>query len=277
MRYGIAIDSSRCMACYNCVLACKDEHCGYGSELSAPQPQMGQFWMNIEERERGDRPGNILVSTVPKPCSHCKDPDCMKAGSPGAVYKRPDGIVIINPEKAKGQKAIAEACPIGAIYWNEELQLPQKCTMCAELLDKGYKLPRCVEACPNQALVFGDLDDPESEISRMIDKGKITQLKALEGKETAVVHLNIPGVFLAGSVYLPDDEVAVGAKVTLQGPSSGMFFETETNWAGDWLADNLPEDRYFEITIEYKGCTTATLSAVTDTDHFVDDILLDKI
>jgi Fe-S-cluster-containing dehydrogenase component len=137
MRYGIAIDSARCMACYNCFMACKDEHCGYASELSAAEPHMGQFWMNIIEKERGDKPGNIKVLTIPTPCSHCQDAECMKVAKNGAVYKRADGIVIIDPVKAKGQKAIADACPIGAAFWNEELQIAQKCTMCAELLDKG--------------------------------------------------------------------------------------------------------------------------------------------
>ena len=79
----------------------------------------------------------------------------------GAVYRREDGIVIIDPEKAKGQKDIVNACPYRVIFWNEELELPQKCTMCAHRLDEGEKEPRCVEACPTGALVFGDLDDPQ--------------------------------------------------------------------------------------------------------------------
>ena len=98
----------------------------------------------------------------------------MKVARNGAVYRRPDGIVIIDPERSKGQKAIAEACPIGAVYWNDELGLPQKCTMCAHLLDKGYAAPRCVEACPNDALHFGDLDDPGSGISLAIERNSVT-------------------------------------------------------------------------------------------------------
>lgn len=277
MRYGIAIDSARCMACYNCFMACKDEHCGYDSKVSASQPHMGQFWMNIIEWERGDKPGNIKVATVPIPCSHCADPACMKAGSEGAVYKRDDGIVIIDPVKAKGQKVIADACPVGAAYWNEEAQVAQKCTMCAELLDEGYKVPRCVEACPNQALIFGDLDDPDSAVSRKIAQGKVTQLKELEGKDTNVVHLNIPGIFLAGTVYLPGDEVAIGAKVTVKCLDCGAIYETETNWAGDWEVDDLPRDKHFDITIALDGYRTVKRSAATDKDHFVDETLLETL
>lgn len=276
MRYGIAIDSARCMACYNCFIACKDEHCGYASKLSAPQPHMGHFWMNIIEWERGDKPGNVRVATVPTPCSHCQDPACMKVAKDGAVYKTETGVVIIDPVKAKGQKQIVDSCPIEAIFWNEEEQLPQKCTMCLELLDEGYKLPRCVESCPNQALIFGDLDDPNSEISKKIAAGKVTQLKGLEGQETNVVHLNIPGIFLSGTVYLPDDEVAIGAKVTLK-CEDGRVYETETNWSGDWIVDDLPKDLKFDIAIEMGGYETVNLSAATDKDHFVDEVTLRPI
>lgn len=279
MRYGIAIDSARCMACYACFMACKDEHCGWASSLSAPQPHMGQFWMDIREWERGDNERRIKTATVPTPCSHCQNPDCMKAAKDGAVYKRDDGIVIIDPEKSKGQKAIADACPIGAIYWNEELEIPQKCTMCAELLDDpDYpgKEPRCVEACPNQALIFGDLDDPESEISKRIAAGKVTQLEALEGQETNVIHLNVPTVFLAGSVFIPGDEVAIGAKVTLKCLDCGETREMETNYFGDWEFEDLTKNANYEITIEMPGYKTVKYTAKADSDHYVAETLLEK-
>ena len=279
MRYGIAIDSARCMACYACFMACKDEHCGWDTTVSKAQPHMGQFWMDIREWERGDNERHIKTATVPTPCSHCDNPACMAAAKDGAVYKRADGIVIIDPEKAKGQKAIAEACPIGAIYWNEEEQIPQKCTMCAHLLDDpDYpgKEPRCVEACPNQALVFGDLDDPNSDISKKIAAGKVTQLAGLEGIETNVVHLNVPTAFLAGTVYLPeDDEVAIGAHVKAT-CECGTVFEMDTNWAGDYEFEDLPKDKKFTIEITMDGFKPVTLTAVTDSDHYVGKTFLEK-
>jgi Fe-S-cluster-containing dehydrogenase component len=273
----MAIDSANCMACYNCFIACKDEHCGFATEVSAPQPHEGQQWIKIVEWERGDNTRRIKTGTVPTPCSHCQDPACMKIAKDGAVYKRPDGIIIIDPQKAKGQKEIVEACPIGAISWNEELSLPQKCTTCAHLLDKGYKLPRCVEVCPNEALYFGDLDDPNSEIAQKIAQGKITQLQELEGQATAVIHLNIPTVFLAGSVYLPDDEVTAGVKVTLKNKSTGEISSTETNYFGDWEFEWLKKDAEYEVTISYPGFKTVTLNAKTDTDHYVGEIILEKL
>ncbi len=280
MRYGIAIDSARCMACYACFMACKDEHCGWDTTVSKAQPHMGQFWMNIKEWERGDNERRIKTATVPTPCSHCQNPACAAAATvEGAVYKREDGIVIIDPEKSKGQKQIADACPIGAIYWNEELEIPQKCTMCAHLLDDpdypGTE-PRCVEACPNQALIFGDLDDPESEISKKIAAGRVTQLAGLEGIETNVVHLNVPTAFLAGTVYLPeDDEVAIGAHVKAT-CECGTVFEMDTNWAGDYEFEDLPKNKTFTIEITMDGFKSVTLTATTDADHYVGKTFLEK-
>ena len=87
MKYGIAIDSARCMACYACFMACKDEHCGWNTTVSKAQPHMGQFWMDIREWERGDNERRIKTATVPTPCSHCDNPACMAAAKDGAVYK----------------------------------------------------------------------------------------------------------------------------------------------------------------------------------------------
>ena len=272
---GIAINSARCMACYACFMACKDEHCGWDTALSKAQPEMGQYWMNIVEWERGDNERRVKVATVPTPCNHCDNAACQKAAKDGAVYTREDGIVIIDPEKAVGQKQIVDACPIGAIYWNEELQLPQKCTMCAELLDDpdypGFE-PRCVEACPNQALVFGDLADPESNICKLIAANKVTPLKGLENAGGNVVHLNIPQKFLAGTVAYPKEleEVCIGAKVKLTNEETGESCETETNWAGDYEFEDLPEGKSWTVEISFPGFKTAVYKGErTDHDHYV--------
>ncbi|MBR5615666.1 MAG: oxidoreductase [Clostridia bacterium] len=270
---GIAINASRCMACYACFMACKDEHCGWDSALSKSQPELGQYWMNIIEWERGDNERHIKTATVPTPCVHCDKPSCMAAAKDGAVYKREDGIVIIDPEKAQGQKAIVDACPNHAVFWNEALQLPQKCTMCAELLDDpdypGFE-PRCVEACPNQALVFGDLADPESEVSKLIAANKVTPLESL-GQVGNVVHLNVPSCFIAGTVAYPEylEEVCIGAKVKAT-CEDGTVYETETNWAGDYEFEDMPKNKKFAVDISFDGFKTAHYDVFTDADHYVD-------
>lgn len=274
-RPGIVINSYRCMACYACFMACKDEHCGWGSALSAPQPEMGQFWMNIVEWERGDNERRIKTASVPTPCVHCEKPSCMEAAKNGAVYKRDDGIVIIDPEKSKGQKQIVSACPAGTVFWNEELQIPQKCTMCAELLDDpdypGFE-PRCVEACPNQALMFGDLDDPEDPINTVyLKRGPVTPLECFGGEyKSSVVHINVPTAFLAGTVFEPEEyeEVIIGAHVKATS-EDGAVYEMDTNWAGDWEFENLPKNKKFKIEITAEGYKPAHHEAFTDTDHYV--------
>lgn len=272
---GIAINSGRCMACYACFMACKDEHCGWDTALSKSQPEMGQYWMNIVEWERGDNERRIKTATVPTPCSHCDNAPCIAAAQNGAVYEREDGIVIIDPEKAKGQKQLVDACPIHAIYWNEALELPQKCTMCAELLDDpdypGFE-PRCVEACPNQALVFGDLADPDSEISKLIAANKVTPLEGLEDIPGNVVHLNVPSAFLAGTVAYPKEleEVCIGAHVKITCEECGCTHETETNWAGDYEFEDLPKGKSWTVEISFPGFKTVEYKGErTDHDHYV--------
>ena len=275
-RLGIVIDSENCMSCYNCFMACRDEHCGHASKLSAPQPHEGHKWIDVRERERGNDNRKVKTASVPTPCSHCAEPACQKAAAPGAIYIREDGIVIIDPSLSAGQKAIVDACPIGAVYWNEELGVPQKCTMCAELLDEGFAQPRCVGACPNGALSFGDLDDPASEVSKKIAGGRVTQLSEFAGKETNVFHLNIPTIFLAGSVYSEDDDAVEGATVTLTDTKSGDVRKTVTNCFGDWEFEWLEKGAEYELMFEMQGYKTVCAKTVAEDDRYFGETILGK-
>ncbi len=199
-KYGMVIDITRCNGCYSCFLACRDEYCGNDyPPYSLSQPFSGHFWMRIIERERGQYP-KVKVAYTPVLCMHCEDPPCAKASPNNAVYQRADGIVIIDPEKAVGQKEIVSACPYRVIYWNEEKNIPQKCTFCAHLLDQGWKEPRCVEVCPTLALVFGDIEDPKSEISKLIASGKVEALNPEYELGEKVYYIGLPKKFIAGTV-----------------------------------------------------------------------------
>ena len=111
---------------------------------------------------RGQVP-KVRVSYVMHRCQHCENAPCM-AAAPEAVYRREDELVIVDPEKAAGRRELVEACPYGAIFWNEELAIPQKCTGCAHLVDAG-EAPHCVDVCPHGALRFGDEEDLAAEIA----------------------------------------------------------------------------------------------------------------
>jgi hypothetical protein len=150
--------------------------------------------------------------------------------------------------------------------------------MCAELLDDpdypGFE-PRCVEACPNQALVFGDLADPDSEISKLIAANKVTQLESLGNMGSSVVHLNIPTAFLAGTVAYPQEleEVCIGAKVVITNQATGETQEKLTNWAGDYEFEDLPRDTKFTVTITMDGFKPVVIDTATgkgdQADHYV--------
>ena len=274
-RYGMVIDLTRCNGCYNCFLACRDEYCeneypGY----SAAQPMTGQFWMRIIERERGKYP-KVKLSYVSVPCMHCENASCIKASRDGAVYRRPDGIVIIDPEKAKGQEQIMSSCPYRVIYWNEEKQLPQKCTLCAHLLDQGWKEPRCVELCPTRALVFGDLDDPNSDAAKLIASGATEALHPEYGLKEKVVYIGIPKKFIAGTVVYGDtDECAGGVEVSLSG--NGGKEETKTNFFGDFEFEGLADNVDYTLKIKVDGYKEQSLQAKTQTDVYLGEVVLKK-
>jgi Fe-S-cluster-containing dehydrogenase component len=274
-RYGMIIDITKCNGCYNCFLACRDEYCGNDyPPYSLAQPYSGHFWMKILERERGKYP-KVKVAYTPIPCMHCDDALCLKVAQDGTIYRRPDGIVIIDPEKARGHKELVSACPYRVIYWNEEKQLPQKCTLCAHLLDDGQKEPRCVEACPTAALVFGDLDNPQSEVACVLASGKAEILNPEYGMGDKVMYVGLPKKFIAGAVVFGDtDECAEGATVTLSG--NGIEKNVKTDNYGDFEFESLPDNKQYTVTIAHPGYGEQKFTVRTNIDVYLGDIILQK-
>jgi Fe-S-cluster-containing dehydrogenase component len=274
-RYGMIMDATKCNGCYNCFLACKDEHCGNEYlPYTVSQPMTGQFWMKIVEKERGQYP-KVKVNYTAVPCMHCDKPSCLKAAQNGAIYKRPDGIVIIDPKKAVGQKNLISACPYRVIYWNEEKQVGQKCTMCAHLLDQGWKEPRCVEACPTGALIFGDLDDPKTEIAQLLASGKTEILHPEYQMGEKVSYIGLPKRFVAGAVVFGDtDECAVGVKVTLEGEGEKQTLSADNY--GDFEFEGLASDKDYVVKIEAPGYKSQKIATKTVLDVYLGDIILKK-
>jgi Fe-S-cluster-containing dehydrogenase component len=275
-RYGMVIDLNRCNGCYNCFLACRDEYCGNDyPPYSAAQPEQGQFWMRIIERERGKYPQAIRVAYTALPCLQCVDAPCVKAARNGEIYQRPDGIAIIDPVKAKGNKELIASCPYRVIYWNEEKSLPQKCTFCAHLLDAGWKEPRCAEACPTAAIKFGDLDDPNSEVAKLVASGQTEYLHPEFGVKNNVYYIGLPKRFIAGSVVFGDtDECAENVEVTL---SAGREKKSmKTNNYGDFEFDGLPANKAYTVAFSFDGYKPKKVRATTQVDNYLGDIVLKK-
>ena len=265
---AFVIDLSICNGCYCCQIACKDEHVGNDwTPYAKPQPDTGQFWVGIKETVRGTVP-KVLVSYLPKMCMHCEDAPCMaECKAEGAIYKRDDGLVIIDPEKCTGCKLCADACPYGAIYFNEGLNIAQKCTGCGHLLDNGWQAPRCVDACPTGALKFGE----ESELKELIEKAE--HFRPELGLKTRVHYLNLPKKFVAGTLYDPvKKEVIIGAKCTLTDSERGEAFTAETDNFGDFWFRNLDDDRTFSLKLEKDGKIKVFDEIVTEKDVNLGDI-----
>lgn len=238
------IDIARCNGCYNCQIACKDEHVGNEwLPYAKSQPDTGHFWMKMNETVHGQVP-KVKLEYRPVPCMHCDNPACVKPGE-DTVYKRADGLVIIDPQKAAGKKEIVSTCPYGAIYWNEELGLAQKCTGCAHLLDAG-EVPHCVDVCATGALRFGEEEDFVNEIAAA------EVLMPEGGLKPRVYYLNMPKLFIAGDVWDPAvNEIIEGAKIVLTA-TDGTELTTESDDLGDFWFRKLKAGRY-DLSVEAKG------------------------
>jgi len=265
------VDVSVCNGCYCCQIACKDEHVGNDwTPYAKPQPDTGQFWLKLNEFVRGTVP-KVKMHYLPVLCMHCDNAPCMKACPvEGAIYKNNDGLVIIDPVKCTGCKNCVDSCPYGAIYFNEGLNLAQKCTGCAHLLKDGWKEPRCVDACPTQALKFGE----ESEMSEYINKAEI--MKPELGTRPRVYYLNIPGKFVAGTIYDPvKKEVIIGAACTLTDIKNNEKYTTVTDDFGDFWFEKLKESTY-SLKIEKDGKIHKIDSISTEKDVNLGDLPLQR-
>jgi Fe-S-cluster-containing dehydrogenase component len=252
---ALIVDVAKCTGCNNCVLVTKDEHVGNDFPgYAAPQPAHGHEWISIERHTRGS--GSMVdISYVPRMCNHCDDAPCIKAACDGAIYKRPDGIVIIDPVKARGRKNLVSACPYGAISWNEEAQLPQTWIFDAHLLDQGWAKPRCVQACPTGALESVHVSD--EALRELTTKERLEVLRPELGTQPRVFYRNLQRVtrcLLGGNVCRTTadgrTENVTGARVQLwiEGDESRSVL---TDHFGDFKIDGLQCDVKYSLSINH--------------------------
>lgn len=203
-RYAIAINQKRCIGCQTCALACKMQN-------NVP---MGLMWNTVITENANHVDGcvgtypKLSRSYLPLACQHCENPACMKVCPTGATYKDDKGRVEIDYDKCIGCRMCMAACPYGVrqFNWSEPVRDPdfnygdkevpvrpkgvvEKCTMCKERTDRG-QVPMCVQNCPFDARIFGDLDDSTSEISHIKEKRNVRILREEKGTNPQVFYFN---------------------------------------------------------------------------------------
>jgi len=184
---------------------------------------------------------------------HCENAPCAAICESNAYDRRPDGLLLLNPEKCSGCGRCASACPYGVIYFNEGLNISQKCTGCAHLLDDGHDAPHCVDVCPHEALWYGE----ETEYD-----GDLDQTESLYGHDelgSRVYYLNLPKRFIGGMVIDSEqEEVLIGATITLENCESEEVLVTQSDEFGDFWFKQI-EATHYKLYVEYEGYMTRVL------------------
>ena len=243
-KWNLIIDVAACTNCQNCALTAMDEYIGNDwPGYTAPMPKHGHRWIDILQKERGQVP-MLDIGYVPTMCNHCDDAPCMKAAKDGAIRKRDDGIVIIDPVKAKGQKQLVEACPYGHIWWNEELGLPQAWPFDAHLIDQGWQQTRGQQSCPTGAMRAVKVEDAEME--RMARDEQLAVIKPELGTKPRIYYKNLwryDSCFIGGTLSAARDGVVdcvEGAAIRLLKDGASVA-ETKSDNYGDFKFDRLSE------------------------------------
>ena len=161
--WAMLVDTRRCIACQACTMACAMEN-------ALPE---GEFRTVVATYAVTDESGKAGLAVLPRLCNHCESPPCIPVCPVGATFKRKDGVVLVDGDRCVGCAYCVQACPYDARFINHHTGKADKCTFCSHRLEAGL-LPACVETCVGGARIFGDINDPKSEISR--------QLKAAEGQ-----------------------------------------------------------------------------------------------
>lgn len=178
VHYAMVIDTRKCIGCQACTVACK-------AEFEVPLG-VNRSW--VESVEKGEFP-NVSRSFLPRLCNQCDKPDCVDVCPTGATYKRKeDGIVVVDADICIGCKYCMQACPYDSRFINPNTGTADKCDFCLHRVEQGL-VPSCVNTCQGKARIFGDLNDPESEVSKLVSRNPVTVLRPEMGTKPNVFYI----------------------------------------------------------------------------------------
>lgn len=202
-QWGFIVDTEKCIGCARCVKACKLENGvpldrevfrtwveryieGPGGRAEIDSPNGG---LDFEPKKETDEKQFF----VPKLCNQCHNPPCVQVCPVGATYRTEDGVVLVDNKRCVGCRYCIQACPYGARFLHPELRVADKCTWCYHRITKGM-VPACVQVCPVGARKFGNMEDPNSEVSAMVKKERVRVLKSDMGTEPQAFYIGLDEV-----------------------------------------------------------------------------------
>jgi len=200
MKYGFVLDNRKCIGCHACTVACKSEH----------DVPVGVNRTYVKQVEKGEYPNTTRLFSVTR-CNHCTDAPCVEICPVECLHIRPDGIVDFNDDRCIGCKSCMQACPYDALFINPDTNTASKCNYCAHRIDIGLE-PACVNVCPEQAIISGDMENPDTEISMLLATQNTMVRKPEKGTSPNVFYINSDEVMLTPSAAPKTEETMWSAQ-----------------------------------------------------------------
>jgi Fe-S-cluster-containing dehydrogenase component/formate-dependent nitrite reductase membrane component NrfD len=209
VRYGFVIDQTRCIGCHACTVACKEEN----------RVPLGAFRTWVKYVERGEFPHTRRHFAVLR-CNHCDHAPCVTICPTVALYRRPDGIVDFDRDRCIGCKSCMQACPYDALYIDPDTHTAAKCHFCAHRVERNLE-PACVIVCPERAILAGDLDDPGSEVARVLAREQVLVRKPEQGTRPKLFYVGADAATLTPQVQRQSGATLWGQRAPAAGEVPG--------------------------------------------------------